>query len=255
MADLKRSVGAIILAAGKGSRMNSQTENKVALPFHGKPIIKYSVEVMSAVAQDVVVVVGAMAESVKKALDGMTVRFTAQEEQLGTGHALQIGFEAVKSSKPALVLVGYGDHMMFYKPETLQKLIEAHEKERAEVSFLTTTYSDPSSLAWARITRDEKDDVTGIVEQKDASEEELKIQEINPGFYCFSAKFLEEFLPKITKSPVTNEYYLTDLLQLAFTNNKKIVTVVVPFEEVGIGINRAEELQASQELYSAIQKN
>jgi len=252
MVDDKQSVGAIILAAGKGTRMKSETQNKVALLFHGKPIIAYGVEMTLQVADHVIVVVGAMSESVKKSLEGFNVEYAQQTEQRGTGHAAQVGFEALKNPKPELVLVGYGDHMMFYKPERIRELIQLHKNNSADISLLTTTYSSPNEIAWARIIRDDQNNVVGLVEQKDASDEQRKIKEVNPGFYCFSAPFLEEFLPQITESSVTHELYLTDLLQLAAKNGKKIAALPVPFQEVGIGVNRPEELGASQDLYEKV---
>lgn len=255
MVDDKQSVGAIILAAGKGTRMKSETHNKVTLLFHGKPIIAYGVEMTLQVADCVVVVVGAMAESVKKSLEGFNVQYAQQSEQRGTGHAAHVGFEALKKPKPELVLVGYGDHMMFYKPERIRELIRLHKEKDADISLLTTIYSSPNEIAWARIIRDDQNNVIGLVEQKDATEQQRKIEEVNPGFYCFNAAFLEEFLPQITESPVTHELYLTDLLQLASKHGKKIVALPVPFQEVGIGVNRPEELNASQNLYKEVNKS
>lgn len=248
-------VAAIILAAGKGTRMNSTTENKVALPFHGKPIIKYAVEVMQSVASEVVVVVGSLAETVKISLEGMKVTYAYQADQLGTGHALQVGFKELEIKKPDMILVGYGDHMMFYKSARLNDLVALHQNEGASLSLLTAIYDDPNSLAWARVLRNEKKEVIGLVEQKDATDDQRSIQEINPGMYCFSYDFLEEYLPQITKSAVTQEYYLTELLELAFNHGKKIVALPVPFEEVGIGINRPEELDKSQNLYNKVSKS
>lgn len=251
--DLK--VAAIILAAGKGTRMKSTTENKVVLPFHGKPLIRYAVDVVQSVAQDTVVVVGSFAETVQKSLEGVSVTFAHQTEQLGTGHALQIGFKALNSTHPDVVLAGYGDHMMFYKSARLKELIELHRSEGASISLLTALYDDPNALAWGRILRNEMHEVVGLVEQKDATDEQRSIQEVNPGMYCFSYEFLEEFLPQITKSPVTQEYYLTELLELAFKHHKKIIALPVPFEEVGIGINRPEELDKSQDLFKKINES
>jgi bifunctional UDP-N-acetylglucosamine pyrophosphorylase / glucosamine-1-phosphate N-acetyltransferase len=252
MANVKQSVGAIILAAGKGTRMKSETQNKVALEFHGKPIITYGVELCLKAASQVVVVVGAMSESVKSALKGFNVRFAQQTEQLGTGHAAQVGFEAFADPKPEFVLIGYGDHMMFYKLERLRELVQLHKDQVADITLLTTMHTNPNSIAWARIVRDGQNNVVGIVEQKDTTKEEKKIQEVNPGFYCFSYRFLEKFLPLITRSSATNELYLTDLLQLASKHGKKIVALQVPFDEVGIGVNRPEELGTSQELYKQV---
>lgn len=248
-------VGAIILAAGKGTRMKSSTQNKVSLEFHGRPIITYAVEIMKQVTDDVVVVVGAMADTVKSALAGQTVEFALQIDPMGTGQATQVGYEILKKHNPNYVLVGYGDHMMFYKAERLKEFIQNHIDQTAVVSLMTTVHASANTMALGRIIRDAQNNVIGLVEQNDATEEQKKIQEINPGFYCFNAEFLEEFLPKITKSTVTNEYYLTELLQLASKNGQKIVALKVPFEEVGIGVNKEEELRESQMLYSNLKKN
>lgn len=255
MENMDQSVGAIILAAGKGTRMKSDTQNKVALQFHGRPIIAYGVETALEVVNHVVVVVGAMADSVKKSLEGFNVEYAVQSEQRGTGHATQVGFEVLKVHKPELVLVGYGDHMMFYKPERIRELIQLHVDQKADVSLLTTAHSSPDEIAWGRVIRDEQNNVVDLVEQNDATDQQKKIQEVNPGFYCFSSEFLEEFLSQIVESPVTHELYLTELLQLASKNGKKIVALQIPFEEVGMGVNQPEELQESQKLYSDNQKN
>lgn len=251
--DMESQIGAIILAAGRGSRLKSTTTNKVALPFHGKPIIEYAVNVMERVADPVVVVVGAFADSVKDALKNHpNVVYAYQEEQLGTGHAARIGFEALESFPVSSVLIGYGDHMMFYKPETIQKLIDVHTSTDADLSFLTTVSDEAESLAWGHITRDANGKVTGIVEHKDASDNEKHIKEINPGFYLCNSAFLKRHLPTLKKSAATGEYYLTELIGRAVSEGLIINGVPVPFEEVGIGINRLEELEASQTLHQNV---
>jgi bifunctional UDP-N-acetylglucosamine pyrophosphorylase/glucosamine-1-phosphate N-acetyltransferase len=250
---MNQRIGAIVLAAGRGTRLNSNTINKVALPFRGKPIIEYAVDVMEAVAEPVVVVVGAFAESVKDVLKGHpAVVFAMQDEQLGTGHAARVGFEALEPNLVDSVFIGYGDHMMFYKPDTILNLRDTHVSTHADLSLLTTIADDPESLAWGHIIRDKNGKVDGIVEHKDATEEQKHIKEVNPGFYLCSTAFLRESLPNLHKSETTGEYYLTELIQIAVKRRLTVNGVAVPFQEVGIGINRKEELEQSQKLHETV---
>ncbi|MBI1863334.1 NTP transferase domain-containing protein [Candidatus Microgenomates bacterium] len=249
---MNEQTAAIILAAGRGTRLNSQTINKVALPFNGKPIIEYAVEAMEPVASHVVVVVGAFADSVKEALKNHpAVIYAEQTEQLGTGHAAKVGLEPLKPFTPTTVLVGYGDHMMFYTPETIQKLIDLHTNKKATISMITVRHEEPNKLAWGRIVRDEHDTIVKSVEQKDANDDELMIEELNAGFYAFDYQYLSETIDLVPRSEVSGEYYLNALISMAAADGRTLAGLVVPFEEVGIGINRAEELEASQKLHES----
>ncbi len=247
------TVAAIILAAGRGTRLKSTTQNKVSLMFHDKPIIAYAVDVVQDISDKTVVVVGAFADSVKDALkDHPDVTFAVQESQTGTGDALRVGFEALKKDDPLFVLVGYGDHMMFYTPDRIRELIGFHQKHDAAISLLTTHYAIANDLG--RIVRSSDGSILKIVEYKDATEEEKALTEINPGFYCFNYTFLKNHLKDIVKSPATGEYYLTDLLRVAWDYDLPVVGLPVPFNEVGIGINRPDELQESQALFDTFRK-
>lgn len=249
---MNQKTAAIILAAGRGSRLNSVTQNKVTLPFRGKPIIQYAVDVMDPVARPIVVVVGAFADSVRDTLkDRPNVLYAHQSEQLGTGHAAQIGFEALPPDVEN-IYIGYGDHMMFYKPETVKALHDTHVNSGADISFLTTVANDPESLAWGHIVRDSSGNVTGIVEHKDANEDEKHIKEVNPGFYLCTATFLREAFPLLHLSDVTGEYYLTELIHIAVERGNRVNGMIVPFDEVGIGVNRREELEESQKLHQSV---
>lgn len=245
-------VASIILAAGKGKRLNSTHVNKVALPFLGKPLIKYGVQLLQEISTPVVVVIGAFSKSVEDALKGFDVVFVHQKRRLGTGHAVEVGLQALKLHSPAHVLVGYGDHMMFYKKETIRKLIEKHQAENASLSFITTFHDDPDKLAWGRIIRNSTGKIVDSVEQKDATEEQKKVKELNAGFYCFEFDFLKKFIGKIKKSPVSHEYYINNLVKIAVKNGKKVIGCRVPFEEVGIGINQKEEIVRSQNFFLKI---
>jgi bifunctional UDP-N-acetylglucosamine pyrophosphorylase / glucosamine-1-phosphate N-acetyltransferase len=201
-----------------------------------------------------VVVIGAFADTVKEALKDKKVIYVNQEDRLGTAHAVKIGTSVLKDSPDdELVLVGYGDHLMFYKEETIKEFINHHLDNKAVVSFITTKYHDPNYLAWGRIERDSAGNVADIVEQKDATEEQRKIKEVNAGFYCFSLGFLRKHIDMVEKSPVTGEYYITDLVKYAVKEKLKVSAVIVRFREVGIGINRQDELEESQKIYTEFQ--
>ena len=245
------NIAGIILAGGKGTRINSHKVNKVTLPFHGKALINYGVELLIDIANPIVVVVGAYAKSVKDCLKDYSVGYAYQQKRLGTAQATKIGLSRLvnQSPTPEIVIVGYGDHMMFYKKETIKKMLAIHNKEKAAITIITTIYSNPNALAWGRIIRDENGKLIDSIEQKDATEEQKKINEVNPNFNCFDYSFLIKNINKIKKSPISGEYYLPDLIKIAIKQNQKVVGLKVPFNEVGIGINKLPELQESQNLY------
>lgn len=239
---------AILLAAGRGTRLKSTDRNKVTLPFLNKPMIVYGVELMLSVSEKVVVVVGAFAKSVEEVLKDYDVVYAVQKEQMGTAHAVKIGLEKIQEFSPSLVLVGYGDHTMFYRKETIENLIDVHKKENAAISIVTTL-ADGNSLAWGRVIRDSNGRVVDNVEHKDATDEQKKIRELNAGFYCFDYLFLKDHIDLVPQSPVSHEYYINSLIKIAVDRGKKVSTLVVPFDSVGIGINRPDELAESQKIY------
>ncbi len=247
----KKGIAAIVLAAGRGTRMNSHLVNKVTVPFLDKPLIVYSIELLQPIVQNLVIVLGAFEESVKNCLKNFEVIFANQEDQLGTGHAVRAGLKALENINPSLILVGYGDHMMFYRQQTIAKFVEFHRSQNATISLLTADHPQVDKFRWGRIIRDKDNFVKAIVEQKDATLEEREIKEFNPGFYCFDPDFLRTSIDKIEKSPVTGEYYVTDLVEIAVKQGKKVAAFKIPFEEVGIGVNVKEELEESQQIYKS----
>lgn len=248
---MKNKVAAIILAAGKGTRMKSKDINKVTLPFLNKPLITYAVELMIDLSRPVIVVVGAFHKSVKKVLKKYPVVYAYQQKRLGTGHATRVGLDALKktSPPPSLVLVGYGDHSMFYKKKSIEKLISLHLKNKAAMSLITTENNHPEKLRWGFIIRDEDGNLTDSVEYKDATERQRKTTELNAGFYCFDYGFLKANINKIRKSPESGEYYINSLIKIAVDGGKKVVGLKEPFSGVGIGINTYGELSESQKIF------
>ncbi|MBP9700044.1 NTP transferase domain-containing protein [Candidatus Woesebacteria bacterium] len=247
---MKNYTTGIILAGGKGTRLKSTDKNKTTLALRGKPLVQYGIDLYRAVTTDIVVVIGAFADSVKATLAGQDVLYATQSEQLGTGHATMVGVEKLiaEHRNPEYVFVGYGDHMMFYTPEMLVTMVAEIESKKAVMCLVVMEYEDPNSLAWGRIIRSSNGDVDDVIEQKDASEEILKLKELNAGFYCFRFNFLKEAITKLKPSPVTGEYYLTDLVKIARQENQRVLSTLIPFEKVGTGINTAEQLQTTESM-------
>ncbi len=244
-------VAGIILAGGKGVRMNVGTQNKVVLPFHGKPLIQYGIELLQDMVDELIVVTGAYPESVKEALTGYNVQYVQQEPQLGTGHAVMVGIEPLADKNPKELIIGYGDHMMFYTKNTINRLLKLHRDTQSVVTAVTCVLDDPAQ--YGRILRD-GDRILGVVETKDATEEQKKIKEINTGFYCFDYAFVRDHIRLIQPSPVSHEYYLPELIPMAIAENKMVAGLVVPYIEMGIGINKPEEMDESHKLYELIKK-
>ncbi len=243
-------VGAVILAAGKGSRLNSTDQNKVTIPLGGKPMIEWSVQNVRAVGvTEVVVVVGFARESVQAVL-GDTVTYAVEEEQLGTGHATEVGTR-VLPAEISEVLVLYGDHSAFYPPIFYKKLLETHRERQNAMTLVALEYDNPSELAWGRIIRNAEDDVIAIVEEKEANEEQKKIRELNAGLYVFDRKIIEEGYQTL-KPQSGGEYYLTDLVVYCIQRGLRVGAVIASQEEVGIGVNTPDQRESAQELFTRL---
>ncbi len=237
--------GAIILAAGKGTRMNSKEVNKVVLPVAGKPMILHTVNLLEYLdIHTVVIVVGFAKQSVINIL-GERVLFAIQTKRLGTGHAAYCGLRVLPENIKH-VLMMYGDDFS-YPREKVKSLMDKHLESGAAMTFLTIEQDNPKGLG--RIVRDSNGEVLKIAEEKDATDEERKITEINPGCYVFSTAFLRKYLPKVKKSPVTGEYYLTSLIDMAIQAGEKVETSQagnIPWR----GVNTPDELQEAERLFT-----
>ena len=231
------NIATIVLSAGKGTRMNSDIP-KVLHEVLGKEIILWSNEVIKNF-ENKFFVIGHQHELVKGYIsnDSQTV---VQEEQLGTGHALSVVFndENFLTDIYDYVLVIPGD-VPLIKEEILNSLISKVVTSKASIGFVVASVKEP--FGYGRVIVDEEDNVTKIVEEKDASKEEKKINLINSGIYCFDYEFIKNHIEKLSDTNKQKEFYLTDLIELGFNKKEKIL--VVESSEVSImGINSMDQL-------------
>lgn len=239
-----KNIEAIILAAGKGTRMKAEHIPKVLYPLGDRPMLSYILQTLSKIGiLHPIIVVGFQAEVVKEEM-GPFYRYALQKNQLGTASAVESAKDKVSKEAKA-VLVLNGDDSAFYKPETLKKLIESHLNSKAQLTLLTVQLDNPTGLG--RIIKDEKGRAVRIVEEKLASEKEKRITEVNTGCYVFEPGFLWQTISKIKKSKA-EEYYLTDIVELAYRGNKKINTVKLKNPHEWVGINTPEELEKAEKL-------
>ncbi|QEM67117.1 bifunctional UDP-N-acetylglucosamine diphosphorylase/glucosamine-1-phosphate N-acetyltransferase GlmU [Geobacter sp. FeAm09] len=233
------NVAAIILAAGKGTRMKSSLV-KVLHPAAGRPMIDYPVMAARAAgAAPVVLVVGHQAEAVQGHFHTAgDIRCVLQQEQLGTGHAVACAREAL-AGFDGTVLILCGDTPLL-REETLKKLIEFHRAHRAALTVLSATVDDPHG--YGRIVRNDGGAVLRIVEQKDAAPEELAIREINSGIYCMDAAFLFDNIDSVGSDNAQKEFYLTDLVAVAVNKGLACLALESGDAEEIMGVNDRGQL-------------
>ena len=228
----------VILAAGQSTRMKSKI-SKMLHPVCGRPIIRYVVDLVEALqAQQTIMVVGYQAEKIKKELSQSSIEFVAQKQQLGTAHAVSQTKE-VLSHFSGTVLVLNGD-VPLLTLEEITKLIDLHHTSQAAATILSADIPEP--FGYGRILRDKPGYVSGIVEEKDASEEQKKIKEINTGTYCFESRFLFTTLGKVNNQNVKKEYYLTDLIALLRQQEELVQALKVSDFRTALGINTRVDL-------------
>ena len=248
----QRKIAAIILAAGKGKRMQMDGANKVTAQLAKKPMIQHIVDFMKKISiQTIVVVVGHEKETVMSSLSGESIIFAEQKDLLGTGDAVSSALEVLPEDITDVVVV-YGDDAVLYSEKNIaivNKLFHVHNETNDVMTFLTIEQENPFGLG--RIVRDENGKIQAIVEEKDATEEQRKIQEINPGCFVFSVSFLKKYLPMVEKSPVTGEYYLTSLIDLAIQHGE-LVDTLQGGKLAWRGVNTKEELEEAERLYQGL---
>ena len=232
-----------ILAAGKGSRMESELP-KVLHQLNGKSLIDYVLDTASELNPDsITLVVGFQKDLVKNHIQNDNVNYVSQEQQLGTGHAaLQLENQLENQSGHLLILYGDAPNI---KSSTLSPIISEHIEENRNATLITAMLDDPTG--YGRIIRNQDGDLLKIVEEKDCTPDEKKIKEWNPGIYIFKIPQLFSELKRIKSNNASNEYYLTDVIELIKENSpvqaKKIGN---PMEVIGINtINQLNSLENS----------
>lgn len=229
-----------------------QSFAKVLTPFAGKPLIVHLLEAIknSDIDPKPVIVLGFDRDRVRKEL-GEKYDYVIQEEQLGTGHAVQCAEGELRGTSDA-VLVLYGDQP-FLKPETIRKIAELHKEIKPVITMATVTVPDFKSWRatfydFGRIVRNHSGEITAIVEKKDATEAELNIREVNPSYFCFDADWLWRHLPNLNQENAQGEFYLTDLVRIAVTARDTVASVAVDPKE-SIGINTPDHLELAEGLH------
>ncbi|MBR7957868.1 bifunctional UDP-N-acetylglucosamine diphosphorylase/glucosamine-1-phosphate N-acetyltransferase GlmU [Burkholderia cenocepacia] len=232
----------VILAAGTGKRMRSALP-KVLHPLAGRPLLSHVIDTARTLQPSrLVVVVGHGAEQVQAAVAAPDVQFAVQAEQLGTGHAVRQALPLLDPAQPTLVL--YGD-VPLTRASTLQRLVDAARDGR--YGILTVTLDDPTG--YGRIVRDASGFVTRIVEQKDASPEELKIAEINTGIIVTPTAQLSMWLGALKNENAQGEYYLTDVVELAIEAGFEVVTSQPDDEWETLGVNSKAQLAELERIH------
>ncbi|MCA9284346.1 MAG: NTP transferase domain-containing protein [Phycisphaerales bacterium] len=240
-----RPLAAVVLAAGKGTRMRSDLP-KVLHEIAAEPMVRWVVRAVRELgARPIALVVGHGAELVRKALAGPggaapeDLAFAVQEPQLGTAHA-------VAQARPMLESLGDGDVFVLcgdgplIRVETLRRLLEVHRKSGAAATLATAVIADPAG--YGRVLRDADGRFRCIREQKDASPEELAVHEVNPSYYCFRVADLLAALERVDNRNAKGEYYITDVFEILLRDGRRVEVVdAVPPEDV-LSINTPEQL-------------
>ncbi len=238
------NLAVVILAAGKGTRMKSDLP-KVLHPIAGRPMVQHVVDAAGALHPDnTVLIYGHGGEAVRQAVTGSRLQWAEQAEQLGTGHAVA---QALPHLEEDVVLVLYGD-VPLIQPQTLRDFV-ARVDDRS-LALMTLTLADPSG--YGRVIRDADGKVRRVVEQKDASDDEKAVREINTGILACTRRFLNDSLPRLSNSNAQGEYYLTDLIAMAVDAGMDVVTEQPGHAWEVDGVNDRVQLARLERVYQRV---
>jgi UDP-N-acetylglucosamine diphosphorylase/glucosamine-1-phosphate N-acetyltransferase len=237
------SIAAIILAAGKGTRMSSDLP-KVLHRIGDRPMISYVIDAVEPITGDrVYVVVGYRADDVIAACSDRDVHFVTQAEQLGTGHAVMQCEEQLEGFSGTVIVVN-GD-VPCLRSESIREFIRVHRDNNAAATVLTAVLED--AAGYGRIVKDGDGSLLRIVEEKDADEDTERIKEINSGLFCFDKDQLFEALKSIDRQNAQNEYYLTDVIAALRSSGHDVRAHCADNAREVSGVNTDEELEAIRE--------
>jgi bifunctional UDP-N-acetylglucosamine pyrophosphorylase/glucosamine-1-phosphate N-acetyltransferase len=232
---------AIILAAGQGTRMNSQTA-KVLHKVGNKSLLQHVIDASRPLVNSINVIIGHHSESVKKTTLNEDINWVNQKEQLGTGHAVQQAIPHINDNSICLIL--YGD-VPLIKTETLQILTD--KAESSGFSLLSVMMENP--FGYGRIIRDSNNSILSIVEQKDASKDELQVREINTGIMAIRGSILKKYLKELEPNNSQGELYLTDIVEKAVKDNVNIASFICESVAEVMGINDKNQLSQAERAY------
>ena len=242
----RRGIEAVVLAAGKGTRMKSDLA-KVLHRLDGRPLLDHVLDtVRSAGIGHTVVVVGHQADQVKATCGRPGLDFALQQPQLGTGHAVQVAVPALHGGGHTVVLAG---DVPLLRTATLVRLIEGAAASGAAATVLTCVV--PDAGAYGRIVKDEAGRVVRIVEARDATPDELAIGEYNTGVFCYRTDRMIEALAKLTTDNDQGEYYLTDTVAWLVQAGETVAAVATADPGEVVGINTVAELEQAEGLLKA----
>jgi bifunctional UDP-N-acetylglucosamine pyrophosphorylase/glucosamine-1-phosphate N-acetyltransferase len=234
------SLHIVILAAGQGKRMYSSLP-KVLHPIGGKPMLQRVIDTALTLNPDAIhVIIGHEAEKIQAALPERPIQWISQEKQLGTGHAVMQALPSIPATSYVLVLCG---DVPLIQTQTLSSLVDDCQTAHT-LSLLLANMPDPTGLG--RIIRNEKGQITAIVEEKDASPAQREIKEIYSGICCAKASDLARWLPRLTAHNAQGEYYLTEIIAMAVTEHLSIGSLKVSDNIEILGINNRLQLQQAE---------
>lgn len=247
----KKKAAVIILAAGEGKRMQS-SKAKVLHNILDTPMVMYVVKTAHKVAgDDVILVVGTQAKAVRKVVSKhYDVIFSLQKEQLGTGHAVSCAIPYLPENTDQVIIL-CGD-VPLLTPDTVHRLLNNHLKAKRDITILATEVDNPTG--YGRILMDNNQNVTGITEETDATDEQKEIKIINTGIYCFKKDILFDLLQKIKPSNVQEEFYLTDIIEISYNERKIIGAVIEKDSEEFVGVNTHQDLKVAENIMRKRQK-
>lgn len=241
-------VAAVILAAGKGTRLNCVDKPKVMLEIGGQPIISYAVETLKKIGfnrEQICLVVGFKKELIEDFFKDQ-VTYVTQEERLGTAHAAYLGIKNLPAEIEHVLVLG-GDDSAFYQADTLLNFVEKHINEQCVLSLLSAEVENPFQLG--RVVR--HDHQIEIIEKEYLTEEQKLIKEISTGTFVFDRKWFEEIFPRMPQLRKLGEYGLPTALAMAFDENKKFQVIKLANPNEWHGVNTLEELTLADKLKSS----
>ncbi len=237
---MRNNIAVIILAAGMGTRMKSD-KAKVLHEIAGQPMIIYVVAAARKLAgDDIIVVIGNQAQTVRNTLSGFgNLIFAYQDKQLGTAHAVFCALPNIPEHCEEVVVL-CGD-VPLIQPDTIAGLVEDHLADERDISLLAVELDNPTG--YGRVLLDENQQVTRIIEEADATAQQKEIKLINAGIYCINKRFLREALPKIGSDNAQGERYLTDIMEIGYREKKKMGVRAAADSRQILGVNTYQDLE------------